>query len=75
MIASASMLSVAKEMFGGHLITAEIALVDIEWLAEKRTVQVIISEGEDALIGTEMFAGTQLTIDYVARTVTIGAAQ
>lgn len=59
------------EMVGSHLLTADIALVEIEWLAQPRVVEVIISEGTDTLIGAELFAGARLTIDYAAGTVTL----
>lgn len=59
------------EMVGSHLLAADIALVEIEWLAQPRIVEVIISEGTDTLIGAELFAGARLTIDYAAGTVTL----
>ena len=52
-------------------LIADIAELEVEWLDERRTVEVIISEGEDALVGTGMLDGTQLLIDYVAHTVTV----
>jgi clan AA aspartic protease len=52
------------EMVGGARMPAEIGLTDIDWLGELRKVEVIISEGNDALIGTELLIGTTLTIDY-----------
>jgi predicted aspartyl protease len=36
-------------------MTADVALGEIEWLGQRRTVEVILSQGDDALIGTEMF--------------------
>ena len=52
-------------------MTAEIALADIEWLGKLRQIEVVVSEGEDALIGTELLIATTLTIDYNTSTVTI----
>ena len=48
-----------------------LPLEKIEWLGQHRTVEVILSEGEDALIGTEMFEGAKLIVDYANRLVTI----
>lgn len=54
------------EMVGGARMSAEIGLTDIEWLGELRKVEVIVSEGNDALIGTELLIATTLLIDYTA---------
>lgn len=59
------------ETAGGHLLSADIALAEIDWLAQRRVVEVIVSERADALIGTKLFDKTRLIIDYVAHTVTI----
>jgi hypothetical protein len=34
-------------------------------------VEVIISDGDDALLGTEMLNGSRLVIDYIAYNVTV----
>jgi clan AA aspartic protease len=57
------------EMVGGRQFIASVALADIEWLGETRTVRVIVSE--DTLLGTELLDGTQLMIDYITYTVMI----
>jgi len=59
------------ELVGGARMTADVALAEIEWLGQSRTVEVILSEGEDALLGTEMFEGAKLVIDYPNRSVLI----
>jgi clan AA aspartic protease len=59
------------EMVAGHFLTADIAQADLTWLGGARTVEAVVSEGEDALLGTAMLDGTRLTIDYVSYTVTI----
>ena len=59
------------EMVGGARMTAEIGLIDIEWLGAQRQVEVVVSEGDDALIGTELLIATTLTIDYQTSTVAI----
>lgn len=59
------------ELVGGARMSADVALGEIEWLGQYRTVEVILSEGVDSLIGTEMFEGAKLIVDYVNRLVTI----
>lgn len=59
------------ELVGGARMSADVALGEIEWFGQHRTVEVILSEGEDALIGTEMFEGAKLIVDYANRLVTI----
>jgi predicted aspartyl protease len=59
------------ELVGGARMTANVALGEIEWLGERLSVEVILSEGNDALIGTELFAGSHLVVDYSRGLVTI----
>jgi clan AA aspartic protease len=59
------------EMVGGARMSAEIGLGDIEWLGEAREVEVIVSEAEDALIGTELLIAATLIIDYSSSRVEI----
>lgn len=59
------------EMVGGARMIAEIGLIDIEWIGDQRQVEVVVSEGDDALIGTELLIATTLTIDYQTSTVAI----
>jgi clan AA aspartic protease len=59
------------ELVGGARMSADVALGEIEWFGQRRTVEVILSEGEDALIGTEMFEGAKLIVDYANHLVTI----
>lgn len=59
------------EMVGGARMSAEIGLGDIEWLGESREVEVIVSEAEDALIGTELLIAATLIIDYSSCSVDI----
>jgi clan AA aspartic protease len=51
---------------------ADIAELEIEWLGEVRAVEVIISDGEDSLLGTELLDGSRLVIDYINYTMTVG---
>src|SRR5688572_10219945 len=63
------------ELVGGVQMSANVALGEIEWLGERRNVEVIISEGNDALIGSELFEGAKLVIDYVRGVVTISRGE
>lgn len=51
---------------------ADIAELEIEWLGQSRAVEVIISDGDDSLLGTELLDDSRLVIDYSAYTVTVG---
>jgi clan AA aspartic protease len=53
------------EMVGQRFFTASIALAEIDWLGQRRTFRVVISEGMDYLIGTEMLDGNRLFVDYI----------
>ena len=59
------------ELVGGAKMNADVALGEIEWLGQRRIVEVIMSEGNDSLIGTEMFEGAKLLVDYANRSVVI----
>jgi clan AA aspartic protease len=61
----------AFELVGGERMVADVALAEINWLGQQRTVELIMSEGDDALIGTEMFEGSKLVIDYSSQEVII----
>jgi predicted aspartyl protease len=59
------------EMVGGAKMSAEIGLTNIKWLGELREVEVIVSKGDDALIGTELLIATTLIIDYSSSSLAI----
>jgi clan AA aspartic protease len=50
---------------------ADIAELEIEWLGQSRAVEVIISDGDDSLLGTELLDSSRLVIDYTAYAVTV----
>jgi clan AA aspartic protease len=56
---------------GRARMVADIAELEIEWLGQNRSVEVIISDGDDSLLGTELLDGSRLVVDYVAYTVTV----
>jgi clan AA aspartic protease len=49
----------------------DISLARIEWLGADREVEVIVGEGDDALIGTELLEGARVLLDFVAGTISI----
>ncbi len=59
------------ELVGGARMSANVALGEVEWLGKRRSVEVIISESNDTLIGTEMFGGATLVVNYANRLVSI----
>ena len=59
------------ELVSGQFFTANLALAQIDWLGQKRPLRIVISEGSDALIGTEMLDGNRLVIDYINNRVTL----
>jgi clan AA aspartic protease len=68
-VTSNNLRVVARETFTTveeHVIEADIAVAEVEWLGETQTRRAIVSETGEAMIGTEMLIGTVLTIDYVA---------
>jgi hypothetical protein len=50
---------------------AGIAELEVEWLGQTRAVEVIISDGDDALLGTLMLDGSRFVVDYISYTMTI----
>lgn len=52
-------------------MTAEVVALEIDWLGEERLIEVIISDSDDALIGTALLDGARLEIDYIHDVVTI----
>ena len=50
---------------------ADIAELEVEWLGARRAVEVIISPGDDWLLGTELLDGSRLVVDYISYTVTV----
>jgi clan AA aspartic protease len=56
---------------GRARMVADIAELEIEWLGQSRAVEVIISDGDDSLLGMELLDGSRLLVDYKAYTVTV----
>ncbi len=56
-------------------MSAEVGLADIDWLGRLHQVEVIVSAGDDALIGTELLIATTLTIDYPSSSLAIATRE
>jgi clan AA aspartic protease len=56
---------------GGAILTNFTSLVEIDWMGSPRVTEVILSEGDDYLVGTSLLRQTRLKIDYIARSVVI----
>jgi clan AA aspartic protease len=63
------------ETVGGVMMTADLAEISIMWLSNRVAVEAILVNSDDALIGTALLDGTNLTIDYVADVVTISSRE
>jgi clan AA aspartic protease len=63
------------ETVGGVMMTADLVEISIMWLSNRLAVEAILVNSDDALIGTALLDGTNLTIDYVADVVTISSRQ
>jgi clan AA aspartic protease len=63
--------SINCNTINGISIETEFVEMEIEWLGEKRSIIILISEYQDALIGTRFIEGARLTIDYLNNSVTI----
>jgi clan AA aspartic protease len=61
------------EMVGGAETSAALALAQIEWLGEVRSVAVIVKD--DFLVGTQLLEDAKPAIDYPERTLTIAQAE
>jgi len=47
----------------------------MDWLGGLRQVEVIVSEGDDALIGAELLIATTLVIDYPSSSLVISTRE
>jgi clan AA aspartic protease len=63
------------ETVGGALMAADLAEVGVMWLSSRLAVEALVVNSEDALIDTALLDGTNLTIDYIADTVTISSRE
>ncbi len=50
---------------------ADIAELEVKWLGARRAIEVIISSGDDWLLGTELLDGSRLVVDYINYIVTV----
>jgi clan AA aspartic protease len=61
--------------FDGTQVRRDVGTLRIRWLGAEYNAEVIVNDGDDALIGTLLLEGTRLTIDYMARTVLIESVE
>ena len=67
-------LEIGRETFilaGGSEIKADVVAVEAYWLNNVQSFASVISEGGDALIGTDLLKNTVLRIDYLSSQVEI----
>ena len=65
---------IGKETFtlaGGGEMKADLVAVEARWMNAVNSFAVVISDANDALIGTDMLKGTVLVIDYISSEVEI----
>ncbi len=62
-----------EEIFGIglHRQILDIAISEIIWFGEKMPVNILINDGDDRLLGSQLFEGKILQINYQNKTVTI----
>ena len=61
----------AYDMAGGQRATFDVALGHVHWMGQTRLVEILLSPAHEVLLGTQMFRGQRLEIDYTKRSVTI----
>lgn len=54
-----------------NTILIETAIANLIWLGEEFSLQILVSENNEALLGTQMFIDSKLEIDYKNLTVKI----
>jgi len=65
---------VASETYdvaGGQQVTFDVALGQIRWMGQAMLVEMLLSPATEVLVGTQVFRGHRLEIDYTKRTVVI----
>ena len=62
-----------EEIFGIglHQEVVDVALASIVWLGHKTEIEVLINNGDDRLLGSELLAGKVLNINYKKGTLSI----
>ncbi|HXF05435.1 MAG TPA: hypothetical protein VNM72_08470 [Blastocatellia bacterium] len=71
---SSTLPVVASETYdvaGGQRVTFDVALGKIHWMGQAMLVEILLSPGAEVLIGTQVFRGQRLEIDYDKRTVMV----
>ncbi len=56
---------------GSGRIVTDVAEIEIEWLGRREWAEVIISDSDDHLVGTQLLRNAELLINYKTGKVTI----
>ena len=68
---SAVFIRVQVELAEGKTAEVGMTTVEIKWLGNEFPINILVSEADEALIGTEMLVNSILEIDYKNRSVKI----
>jgi clan AA aspartic protease len=60
---------------GLHKEIVDVAITTIIWFGKKIEIEVLINDGDDRLLGSELLDGNVLTVNYEKRTLTIKPAR
>lgn len=64
-------LRVRIELAEGKTAEVGMTTVDVKWLGDEFSINILVSDAEESLIGTEMLIDSVLEIDYKNLTVKI----
>lgn len=56
---------------GLHKEFIDVAIADIFWFGRRTEIEILINDGDDRLLGSELLDGKILTIDYQRMDLTI----
>ena len=56
---------------GLHQETVSLAIAEIVWFGRRTEIEVLINDGDDRLLGSELLDGKELRINYRNRKVSI----
>lgn len=59
------------DVAGGQRVTFDVALGQIHWMGQAMLVEILLSRGAEVLVGTQVFRGQRLEIDYTTRAVVV----
>ena len=56
---------------GLHTDVVDLSVAEIYWFGEKRLVNILINDGDDRLLGSQLLDGKILNVNYKNDTVSI----